>query len=421
MKNVWTDMGRAGFGEKKRYVVETVPKLVARCMLMTTDPGDLVLDPTCGSGTAAYVAEQYGRRWITVDTSRVALALTRERTLTATFPFYRLRDDGRGVDGGLKYHTIQRVTLGSLAHNEPPEVIPLYDQPQVDNSKVRVSGPFTVEALSRYAANPTQDGVPPDPGELNATADHVRDLLSALKTRGIPVKGGETIKIATLTRLASTSPLHAEGRTEDSRVFAVSVGPRYGPITMQQLDDALEDAAGFDLVIFAGFTATAEVQRHLARGRVGRYEVVLLEANADLLVGELLRNTKASQTFRLFAAPDVTAEHHPEGGWFVTLRGVDVYDAARGEASSRTADEVAAWFLDHDYDGECFHVCQAFFPKRGSWDALARALKGTLDEDALAHLAELVSNAFQAGEHSRAAVRVIDDSGQTSEVVVPLG
>jgi len=228
LNNVWDDT--AGFASTtKRYVVETQPKIIARCVLMTTDPGDLVLDPTCGSGTTAYVAEQYGRRWITVDTSRVALALARERVLTASFPYYRLVDDHRGVDSGLRYKTIQRVTLRSLAYDEPPEQISLYDQPEVDNSRIRVSGPFTVEALSRYAINPLHDDVPPDPGELNATADHVDQLLAALKTRGIPVKGGKAVEIDTVVRLTSTSPLHAEGTLRDGRTFAVSVGPRYGP------------------------------------------------------------------------------------------------------------------------------------------------------------------------------------------------
>lgn len=422
--NVWTDTGQAGFAQRKgsRYVVETNPKIIERCLLMTTQPGDLVLDPTCGSGTTAYVAEKHGRRWVTIDTSRVAVAVARERILTATFPYYRLLDPVRGVDGGLVYQRRPWVTASAIGYESDDfEEIVLYDQPEEDRSKVRVSGPFTVEALSRYAVNPLQEDVPADPGELNATLDHIRDLLEALRTKGIPVRGGDPVKIERLDRIASTSPLHAEGATVDGRVFAVSVGPRYGPITMQQVDDALADAAGYELVVFAGYTAAAEVQRHLARGQVGRYEVVLLEANADLLVGDLLRNTKASQTFRLFAAPDVVAEEHPNGGIFVTLRGVDVYDAAKGELSQRSADDVAAWFLDHDYDGSCFHVFQAFFPKRQSWDSLARALKGTLDEDALNRLAEFVSNPFELGEHGRAAVRVIDDSGQTSEAVVPLG
>lgn len=162
------------------------------------------------------------------------------------------------------------------------------------------------------------------------------------------------------------------------------------------------------------------MQSFLGKGRAGRYKVLLLEANADLLVADLLKNTKASQTFRLFAAPDVATHRHPDGGVVVELRGVDVYDAGKGEATARTLNDIVAWFLDHDYDGEVFHVNQAFFPKTKAWEGLARTLKGTLDEDALARLAQFQSNPFTPGEHARAAVRVIDDSGQTSEAVISL-
>jgi adenine-specific DNA-methyltransferase len=325
------------------------------------------------------------------------------------------------VDGGIRYEKRPWVKASSIGYgDEDFDELVLYDQPEVDNSKVRVSGPFTVEALSRYAVNPLQEDVPPDPGELNATADHVDALLDALKVRGVPVKGGRAVRIATLSRLAGTDALHAEGTTEGGTKLAVSIGPRYGPITMAQVDDALAGAYGFDLVVFAGFTATAEVQGFLAKGRVGRYQVVLLEANADLLVADLLKNTSASQTFRLFAAPDVVAHRHQDGGFYVELRGVDVYDASKGEATARTRNDITAWFLDHDYDGEVFHVCQAFFPKTDGWATLAKALKGALDEGALASLAEFQSNPFTPGEHRKAAVRVIDDSGQTSEAVIPL-
>ena len=85
------------FGTEKKYVVQTSPKVLERCTLMTTDPGDLVLDPTCGSGTTAYVAEQWGRRWITIDTSRVAVAIARQRLLTSKFDYYEMKDDSAGV------------------------------------------------------------------------------------------------------------------------------------------------------------------------------------------------------------------------------------------------------------------------------------------------------------------------------------
>jgi adenine-specific DNA-methyltransferase len=158
--NAWFDTATSGFSSEKRYVVQTNPRVISRCVLMTTDPGDLVVDPTCGSGTTALVSEQYGRRWITVDTSRVALAIARERLLTSKFDYYELADPERGIDGGLKYKVINRVTLRSIARGEEPERVPLYDQPAVERGKVRVTGPFTTEALSRYATNPRVPDVP---------------------------------------------------------------------------------------------------------------------------------------------------------------------------------------------------------------------------------------------------------------------
>ena len=114
ISNLWTDaMSLIG----KKYVTETVPKIIERCLLMTTDPGDLVLDPTCGSGTTAYVAEQWGRRWITIDTSRVAIALARQRLLTASFDYYKLKDEQNGIAAGFINKTVPHITLKSIAQN----------------------------------------------------------------------------------------------------------------------------------------------------------------------------------------------------------------------------------------------------------------------------------------------------------------
>jgi len=130
--NLWTDV-RWGFdASDKRYVVETNPKVIARCMLMTTDPGDLVLDPTCGSGTTAYVAEQWGRRWITIDTSRVAIAIARQRLLTAKFEYYRLKDESKGVAGGFRYKTVPHITLKSIAQNTNLDPIFAKHEPILD-------------------------------------------------------------------------------------------------------------------------------------------------------------------------------------------------------------------------------------------------------------------------------------------------
>src|SRR5207302_10140874 len=124
---VWTDVAMGGFGDPKIYVVQTNSKIIERCMLMTTDPGDLVFDPTCGSGTTAFVAEQWGRRWITCDTSRVSIAIAKQRLMTAVFNYYELRDINKGVSGDFRYHEVPHVTLGSVAKGEPPEKEDLYD------------------------------------------------------------------------------------------------------------------------------------------------------------------------------------------------------------------------------------------------------------------------------------------------------
>jgi len=152
--NFWSDtMELLG----KQFVVQTVPKVIARCMLMTTDPGDLILDPTCGSGTTAYVAEQWGRRWVTCDTSRVAITLAKQRLMTAVYDYYELAHPEEGVGSGFRYKTVPHVTLKSIANSEPTEQETLYDQPLVDNSLARVSGPFTVEAVPAPVVRPLED------------------------------------------------------------------------------------------------------------------------------------------------------------------------------------------------------------------------------------------------------------------------
>lgn len=131
VSNLWADTA-SGSGMDKVYVVQTSTKVVERCMLMATKPGDLVIDPTCGSGTTAYVAEQWGRRWITIDTSRVAIAIARQRLLTSKFDYYEFKDEARGVEGGFKYKTIPHVTLRSIAQNTNLDPIFAKHEPILD-------------------------------------------------------------------------------------------------------------------------------------------------------------------------------------------------------------------------------------------------------------------------------------------------
>jgi len=119
LNNIWTDTVAGGYSGNNLYVVQTTNKVIERCILMTTDPGDLVFDPTCGSGTAAEVAEKFGRRWITCDTSRVALSIARQRILTATFPYYRIDDDLNDQNPfyGFRYQTVPHIMLKGIANN----------------------------------------------------------------------------------------------------------------------------------------------------------------------------------------------------------------------------------------------------------------------------------------------------------------
>lgn len=418
MSNFWHDVP-SGFMADKRYVVQTNPRVIQRCIAMTTDPGDLVLDPTCGSGTTAHVAEQYGRRWITVDTSRVAMSIARERLLTSTFPFYRLRDPQRDVDGGFEYEELGRVTLRSIARGEVPEKVVLVDQPKVDSKKVRVSGPFTVEALSRYAVNPA-DEAPSQVPSVDDASNHVEVLINALRVQGIPRPGLKPAKIESLTLFASSSSLQAGGVADfDGRRarFAVSLGPRFGAITMGQVSDALRDAIGYELVVFAGFAASADAQAQLATGKVGGVPVALLQANPDLLAGDLLKNTVASQTFRLYSSPDVRLDRHRDG-FRVTVEGVDSFDASTGDVVSFGRSGIQAWFLDDSYDGRVFRVSQAFFPVSNGWEKLSRALRGTVDAELVEELHSWTSLPFDGDGSERIAVRVIANDGNASEVIL---
>ena len=421
MTNLWTDTYRYGAGTEKRYVVQTSSKVVERCIQMVTDPGDLVLDPTCGSGTTAFVAEHWGRRWITIDTSRVSTSIARERLLTAVFPSYHLVDSERGIDGGLVYDTVSRVTLGSIANGESPEVVVLVDSPKVNKNKTRVSGPFTFEALSRYAVNPFEVADISSSGN-SQTGDHIEQLLDALKTMGIPQAGKKPIAIKELSVIEGVGSLQAEGIAEiDSKPtrFAVSIGPKFGPITIAQVQDALTSSIGYGLVVFAGFAVSPDAAEKLSTGKIGASPVSLLLANPDLLLGDLLKNTKSSQTFKLYSAPDLALEK--EGSFYmVTVNGVDTFDAASGEQVSLGRAGIKAWLLDTDYDSQVFSATQAFFPDTDGWSNLRKALRNSVDSEVLEELAGWTSMPFEKGESGKIAVRVITQDGNSAEVIKTL-
>ena len=229
-----------------------------------------------------------------------------------------------------------------------------------------------------------------------------------------------------LEPLAGVGALHAEGTFTDAdggeQPFAVSLGPRHGPITVAQIDEALAEAPGYSLIVFAGFAATAEAQQYLAPGRRGRINVALLEANADLLLGGLLKNTKASQTFRLFAAPEATRSRRNGrhgrrsscSAWTASTR-----RPARSSRATRTRSRRG--FSITTTTARCSTSTRRSSRARTPWEALGKALKDTIDQDVVESMHSFVSLPFEPGPTRKAALRAVDDAGQTSEAILDLG
>src|SRR5581483_7940193 len=416
LSNVWDDL----HGEPNpTYVVQTNYKTLQRCVLTTTDPGDLVLDPTCGSGTTAYVAEQWGRRWITIDTSRVPLALARQRLLTATFPFYELKNPERGPAGGFVYKRRQNakgeevggivphVTLKSIANDEPPAEEVLVDRPEVDAKITRVSGPFVVEATIPTPVDYEGDGVE-DSGAADDSSYLDRMAETLRRNPILHLGGGKTIELRNVRPPASALTLSAEAQiAPDDKPVAIVFGPENGAVSEKLVYEAAREAhlRSYEQLIVVGFAIEPN-----ARALVEKIEptvgipAVYVQATPDLVMGDLLKTMRSSQLFSVTGLPDVAIRKvAPDGKggperYEVELLGLDVFDPTTFETVHKGGDDVPAWFLDTAWNGLSFHVSQAFFPCTGAWDNLKRSLKGELDDSVWDHLSGTVSAPFVAGE-----------------------
>jgi adenine-specific DNA-methyltransferase len=456
--NVWTDTRPSSFGEEKFYVVQTAQKVVQRCLLMTTDPGDLVLDPTCGSGTTAYVAEQWGRRWITIDTSRVALALARTRLMSARFPYYILADSQEGIkkeaeltgrtppdyktDGdirkGFVYKRVPHTTLKSIANNPDikegmtrkaideaiaryAETETLYDKPCEDGKRIRVTGPLTVESLSPHRVIATDEeraGTKPATTDGDDGSKFVQIILDNLKKAGVQntVKN-ERLKFDSLEPYAGEW-LHAEGtyteKDSTSRRVAVCIGPEYGTVDAELVKDAAKEAVkgvGFDLLIVCGFAFDPHVSEEAKR--YGKLNVLITRMNPDLAMGdELLKTTGAGNLFMVFGEPDVAIKKKKDGKVVVEIKGVDVYDPTTGQIRSDSTDDIACWFIDTDYNEESFFVRHAYFTgAEEPYEKLKRALRAEIDEAAWSSLYSTVSRPFDVPKTGKIAIKVINHYG----------
>ena len=473
ISNIWADTTISGFTSNKRYVVETTTKVIQRCILMTTDPGDLVFDPTCGSGTTAYVAEQWGRRWITCDTSRVAISLAKQRLMTAVYDYYELAHPGEGVGSGFNYKTVPHITLGSIANNPdiregmsqgeidaaiarhaPQET--LYDQPLVDTGKKRVTGPFSVEAVPAPAVKPINDIDVVDDSEPLPANDSVgrsgetlrqaewRDELSKTGIRG---KAGQFIRFARLEPLPGCRYLHADGESlpntdgaesiresgpaRAAQRVVVSFGPEHAPLEQVQVNQALQEAQTLmptpRVIVFAAFQFDPEAAKDIDETNWPGLTLLKAQMNADLLTEDLKRKRASNESFWLIGQPDVLVHQirrgQNTGKWQVAVQGFDYYNTKTGDVESGGEDRIAMWMLDPDYDGRSLYPRQVFFPMAGAndgWARLARNLKAEIDEDLIEAYRGTVSLPFEPGEYRRIAVKIVDDRGIESLRVVSM-
>jgi adenine-specific DNA-methyltransferase len=429
--NNWNDTGIAGFASDKIYVVQTYSKVIERCLLMTTDPGDLVLDITCGSGTTAVVAEQWGRRWITCDTSRVAITLAKQRLMTAKFDYYTLRYPEEGLRGGFIYRTVPHITIKSLVNDLPPDEEILYDQPKVEKDKVRVTGPFTVEAVPFAMVLSLDETISPSADATIARSGHtarINDWIDELVRSGVRGKAGQRIEFADLELIPSMKYLQASGIDKNTgERIVVSFGPEFAPLGQKQVEIAIEEASKLvpkpKIVLFCAFSFDPEAAKNIDEMVWSGVTLLRIQMNADLLTEDLKKKSKNTDSFWLMGQPDVELRREGEK-YVVEVRGFDYFDTKKGEIISGGKGDIAMWLLDTDYDGRSMFPRQVFFPMASAtegWAKLAKSLKAVIDEELIEAYRGTVSLPFKAGEYKRAAVKIVDGRGVESLKIIGLG
>ncbi|HAV10531.1 MAG TPA: site-specific DNA-methyltransferase [Dehalococcoidia bacterium] len=448
--NVWDDTVRSTYASKKLYVVQTSEKVIERCLLMTTDPGDLIFDPTCGSGTTAYVAEEWGRRWITCDTSRVAITLAKQRLMTALYDYYELAHPQEGVGSGFKYKTVPHITLKSIANNEPPAQETLYDQPFTDSSRARVSGPFTVEAVPSPTVKPISEIEAPQPADesILRSGETLRqsEWRAELLKTGIRGKKGQYILFSRIEPLAGTRWLQAEGETkpnllgadrvretkavtEEPQRVVICFGPEHSPLDKKQVEYAIQEAQTLvpkpKLIVFAAFQFDPEAARDIDETSWPGVTLLKAQMNADLLTEDLKKKRASDDSFWLIGQPDVKLEPiktgKDKGKHKVEVQGFDYYNTKTGQVESGGTANIAMWMLDTDYDGRSLFPRQVFFPMAGEkegWSRLARNLKAEIDEERIESYRGTVSLPFMLGDNRRIAVKIVDDRGIESLKII---
>jgi len=430
LTNMWLDTAAAS---GKSYVVETQDKVIERCLLMTTDPGDLIFDPTCGGGTSAFVAENCGRRWITCDTSRVAITLAKQRLMTASFDYYELAHKEEGIRSGLVYKEIPHISVGTFTKESDIKTESLYDMPKIEKNKVRVTGPFTVEAVPSLRVKPF-DGkelkIEGTGRELAQTGETGNQTLyrDELKSTGIRTTGNKIISFSHIEPMLATKFLHAKGeileKNGETKKAYISFGPDFGPLEQRQVEEAIKEAREMkekpDFIIFAAFHFDPEAAKDIDQIELSNIQILKAQMSVDLLTADLRKKRSSSQSYWLIGQPDVEVIKQKDGGYKVRVNGFDYYNPITGEIESKSNNHIAMWFLDTDYDERSLLPDQVFFPMKDNkkdWTKLAKSLNGEVDEELIEAFCDIESLPFKSGEEKKIAVKIIDNRGIESFVI----
>lgn len=442
--NMWTDTS-SNVGGDKIYTVQSGTKAVQRCILMTTDPGDLVLDPTCGSGTTAYVAEQWGRRWITIDTSRIAQNIAKRRLTTALYPYYETYDEN--IRHGFRYKKVPHITLKSLANDLPAEEEILYDQPEIDKKRIRVSGPFTVETLQNYNVKSPESLVE----RKNETEDNqqfVERIFSNLRANGIRngLKGHAALFYG--LQPVANPYLNARGYYKDEQgneVLAyLMIGPKFGTVSKQSVNMAIREFRqklneGASTLYILGFSFEDDIKNEdIQDYNLGTFHVVKVRMNDDLLQDGLLKKDKAAGSFIIIGEPDIRLVRDDDDTCHVEIQGMDMYDPIQDRVAERNVADIAYWELDDRYSGTEFvvrsiHFCggdkkefnawkkglQSVAPRQIKRD-IGRTLRMEFPEEVWDTLYDFRSAPINYEKGRKLAVRVISQFGEESTKVITL-
>ena len=358
----------------------------------------------------------------------------------ALFDYYELAHSEEGVDSGFKYRTVPHISLRSISRNELPTQETLYDQALIDNSRARVSGPFTVEAVPAPTVQPLDDvDLAPRPADVSVSRSGptLRDAEwreELLKT-GIRGKGGQTIEFSRVEPLGGTRWLHADAETKGAKPerVVISFGPDHAPLVATQVESAWQEARTLapkpSIIVFAAFQFDPQAAKDiddLTKEKTGM-TFLTVQMNADLLTEDLKKKRASNQSFWLIGRPDVELRRVKDGDgkaqWQAEVRGFDYYNTRTGTIVSGDTSNIAMWLLDTDYDGRSLYPRQVFFPMADDdegWARLARNLKAEIDPELIEAYRGKVSLPFEAGEHKRIAVKVIDDRGIESLKVMAL-